>query len=91
VKIRELLSDESKWTKGASTRDVAGRPVNPLDTAAVCWCLDGAAEKCAVGFNEYRDVMDTLAEKLKPAPYKWNDAKQRSFADVRLLVEKLDI
>lgn len=43
VAVRELLADESRWTKGALARDLRGRAVRPEDTRASQWCIYGAA------------------------------------------------
>lgn len=43
--VRELLSEESRWTTAAAARDVSGKPVYPLSPAAVKWCVLGALQK----------------------------------------------
>ena len=42
LKAATLIDDPDRWTQGESARDVAGRPVSPLDPSAVCWCAEGA-------------------------------------------------
>ena len=43
MKIKELLKNPEKWTKGACARDMRGKPVRVNDPTACCWCLVGAA------------------------------------------------
>lgn len=43
--MRDLLSDEGRWTQGENARDYLGRQVLAKDKEAVCWCLVGAAFK----------------------------------------------
>lgn len=93
MKIRELLSDESKWTRTFAARDAAGMPVYALASAAYCWCLLGATWYCYDN-NERFLVQDRLATVLRQR-YKevsiaaWNDT--HSFAEVKALVDELDI
>lgn len=43
--VRALLSDPSRWTKGAFARDASGHNTMPSAGNAVCWCLNGAVRK----------------------------------------------
>lgn len=43
--VRELLSDPSRWTRGAYARDAEGNYANASGPNAVCWCAVGAFEK----------------------------------------------
>ncbi|MGE0278316.1 MAG: hypothetical protein AB7R40_23215 [Nitrospiraceae bacterium] len=55
-KMRELLSDPKRWTKGADarrtkrSRNESG--LSALDKDATCWCLLGAASKCTGGVED---------------------------------------
>lgn len=40
--VRELLSDESRWTQGEYAKDGLGKCVGPKDKNACSWCLVGA-------------------------------------------------
>ena len=49
VAARELISDESRWTKGCEARNAQGHSVfpkvfsyTPEDRLPVCWCAGGA-------------------------------------------------
>jgi len=46
MKVKELLSDESKWTRNAYARNRYGESVLPSDPEATCFCLSGAIDKC---------------------------------------------
>ena len=98
MKIRELLSDESKWTKGADARDCDGTPAHPYSEKAVCWSLVGAIQKCygpILPLNKiYNKILLSLGlEHLvgggSTNVNRWCFA--RTFAEVKELVERLDI
>jgi hypothetical protein len=97
MKIKELFSDQSKWTKKTAARDASGTPVSPSDSDAVCWCLAGGVAKCYPGEERYK-VHDAIVEKLSGSAQgygygsaygDWND--RASFEEVKALVEQLDI
>jgi hypothetical protein len=46
MKVRELLSDESKWCKGPLAVDKEGRQTTPKSPTACKWCLWGAILRC---------------------------------------------
>lgn len=46
MKAHELLADKSRWTTGTRGRDAAGNSVPANHPDAVCWCGNGAIEKC---------------------------------------------
>ena len=43
----EIISDESKWTRGAMARLADGKPCGCLDPRAVCFCAVGALNRSA--------------------------------------------
>jgi hypothetical protein len=47
VKVRELLSDKSRWTQRTFARDSNGWSTDVDSGNAVSWCLVGAMEKVA--------------------------------------------
>ncbi len=101
MKIKDLLSDESKWTKGANARMEPTRnsiPVAPEGPDAVCWCLLGAAAKCYIG--QPIALQDSLAKikeginrpgGINDAIADWNDRPCRTFAQIQELVTRLDV
>jgi len=90
--VAELLSDESKWTNGMFARDARGRSMNPRDAEASCWCLIGAVLRC-YGTNVNRCIasLNRLKESIGPDVEAWNDAPERTFADVRRVIEEAGI
>lgn len=104
MKLRELFSDESKWTKGDYARNAAGESVEVMSPAATCFCLSGAIELLHPPEHGVfpTDARITLVNKI--AVYigartntpvsrtripEWNDSV--SFAEIRRMVEALDI
>lgn len=42
TRVRERLSDPSRWTQRSYARDADGHPVSTHSARATCWCLHGA-------------------------------------------------
>jgi len=94
MKIKELLTDESKWTKLYGARNENNDPVNPRSSEAVCWCLIGAYIKCyGYGHNDeiYMRLRNKTLELNNIEIDSFNDSPTTTFADIRKLVEELDI
>lgn len=97
MKIKELLADPKKWTKGAFARGAEREPVGSNSTAAECWCLAGALHFCYPYNNGVTALR--LAEAVSCQPEdgincviaKWNDAPDRTHAEVLELVTRLDV
>ncbi len=89
MKIKDLLTDESKWTTRYCARNVKGKSVLARNPEAVCWCLFGALIKCYDhgGFFDQEELIKTKVHDF----IAWNDAPERTFEDVRKLIEELDI
>lgn len=63
IQARELLSDESKWGKGALAVNHNGHYVNPHNVDACRWCLAGAIAKVSPDDGTYiADVINPIAE-----------------------------
>lgn len=90
MKIRELLSDESKWTQKHLARDADSNPVIPQDDTAVSFCLMGAMDRCYPHNRDNHRVYRKVAREVEQVGT-WNDAPDRTFADVQALVTRLDI
>lgn len=93
MKMHELLSDASKWTKGASARNKHGVPVSSSAKDATCWCLIGAATKCYELKSAALDALqliDTLLPKNEWGAT-WNDAPERTFEDVIRVLKLADV
>ncbi len=94
-----LLSDESKWTQGAYSRDAAGHRASLENRNAVCWCLIGAAYRVTRHYGNHKKLLCSLLDFLPrrygrvyadpfPAIVRWNDAKTRTFADIKAVIAK---
>ena len=90
MKVRELLSDESKWTQGTFAATKGGHPCQPLSPRAAKWCLVGAIERCYEIEVQAR-IRIVVIEHIRDSIGDWNDAPTRSFGAVKRLVDELDI
>ncbi len=96
MKIRELLTDASKWTQRRPAVDATQNDVPVNSHRAASWCLYGAAMKCYPGDGLTSEVDAAIWQRIVTAvpgkkPITWNDTPGRTFAEVRELVERLDI
>ena len=96
--VRDLLEDESAWTKRAYARNERGHAVDSNSDAAVRWCLTGAVAKAVAKAAAQRDrryrrygVWNTrlaLAEGIGGDGLQaWNDHDDRTHADVLELID----
>ena len=88
IKIKDFLT-ESNWTKGQFARDEHNIGCSWEDEKAVKFCLLGAAHKCYT--NEAEMLHFMLERELRGDAIIWQDAPERTFAEVSALVKKLDI
>lgn len=49
--VRQLLSDERRWTKGWWAKDWSGKDVPVQSKRACCWCLSGAVRRACADLN----------------------------------------
>ncbi len=93
MKIRDLYSDGSKWTKGAFARDKDGHALLEVCrriSDAQCYCLVGAIRYCYL--YEEAEIRTKIRKHLNIFYInEWNDEPLRTFAEVKALVEVLDI
>lgn len=90
MKIQDLLTDETRWCKGFSARDCDGNPCGSQESVAVRWCLQGAVRK-TYGSYFQSAIGHDIAQHVGKSVSVWNDAPERTFSEVRELIEKLDI
>lgn len=98
--VQEVFADPGRWTQGTLARDASRIPINPRAPSATCWCLLGAVHR-VYPHGPLRDaVIARLGETLRRshgtgrsvgAMLAWNDSASRSFVDVLLVVQTLDI
>lgn len=93
MKVKELLSDESKWTKETYARSSDGKPTAWFNQDAQCWCLLGAINLCYGGnsLDKLGMIRYALGLEFLSNAVDWNDHPNRTFSEVKALVEKLDI
>lgn len=87
-KIREIFSNEKKWTKYAFARDSDNKGCKPLDDYAESFCLAGA-------INRVSNYQDNLNSKLRALFCKrikseciveWNDNPETKYNDLVNLI-----
>jgi hypothetical protein len=81
-----------RWCQGALARCSAGKPCDPVDRTAVCWCLTGARRLAKNALGASCDDVYGFALAIEcivnEYPPEWNDADERAFDDVvKLLTE----
>lgn len=89
MKVHELLDSPERWTQGWLAKDKEGRHVSVHADNATCFCLVGAVGKCYSGLR-YLNVIEVLEKEIGMIA-RWNDARGRTFDQVKALVERLDI
>ena len=94
VRARELLSDPKSWTQDVMARSVRGTPVVTHSKRARSFCVEGAIERA--GLKTTRKVRERarriVYEKIASSTFVnitlWNDAPQRTHAEVLALLDK---
>lgn len=90
MKVKELFTDESRWIQHYVAKDVYGRPCSVTGNAA-SFCLLGAVSRCYVN-DDWRRVMDKIKLHIMVESITvWNDSPERTFEEVKKLVNELDI
>lgn len=95
MKIHELLSDPSKWTKYMYAKDKNGDGIGSRDKEAVCWCLTGAAMKCyldgqSLDFHCYIEILNKIKIRIGGDHITtFND--NSTYEEVYNLVKELDV
>lgn len=91
MKVKELLSDKSKWTKNTYAKDKSNQPVPPRSRNAVCWCLIGAILKCYRNETKRSEITLKISNKTGKLLSAFNDHKNTTFKTIKRLVNELDI
>lgn len=102
MKVKELLTDESKWCQGAYAKDDMGMATlieidGKQNTKAKQFCLIGAVYHCyGVSSKQSFDILCKLSEEIIKvtkgdidSTSHYNDT--HTFAEVMALVNKFDI
>ena len=95
MKIKDLLKDATKWTQDALARNSAHEIVRHDDPTATSWCLMGLVWYCyplkdhaQIALKIFTYLEDHNDDKEIEV---WNDDKHRTVAEIKALVETLDI
>lgn len=90
MKVKELLSSEEKWCKGALARDERDKFVMPADKSAVKWCINGAICVCYPK-THWNYFIQIVSHHVGENSAGWNNDEVRTFEDIRRVVTELDI
>ena len=90
MKIKDLLKTKQDWTQGTLARDKDGN-AHFSETNSTSWCLGGAIERCYPNRKIRNKVHLDVVGIIKMEIADWNDDPKRTFADVRKLIEEMDI
>ena len=103
MKIRDFFDNVDKWTKGVYARNASGDEVMPEDPDAVSWNLSGAIVLNYFYLVPYhlktKEYTDSLAAKMHEIcdiigteeVWKWEAMPERTFEEVKSVIEKVDI
>lgn len=98
MKMRELLTDNSRWCQNSYARDVEGISVPTLSGEAYSFCLVGALVRCYEGDGEadlieerLLAVMNQMGVDTELGLTEWNDAPGRTFEEVKTVLEQADV
>lgn len=97
-KAADLIEPEGAWTQKAWARTPEGDGVSPVDRRAYCWCMVGALRK-VLGYDPLSARPPTrfftdepaykrLVKRFGPALGLWNDAPERTQAEVVAALRK---
>jgi Fe-S-cluster formation regulator IscX/YfhJ len=65
MKVRDLLTDSSKWTQGALARDASGEPCRPNGDIARQWCILGALTRIYGDTVDFVDATEALGQVIQ--------------------------
>lgn len=94
---RELLSDESRWTKDTYARDVYGNPTMSTSDDAACFCVMGSLRRiCRAESDNEPLVFESAQQLIKTAGLShclscipdFNDADNRPHSEVLDLFDR---
>ena len=102
--MQELFSAPSTWTQKAYARNRKGQATETCSPDAVSWCVLAGLSKChAEDYGQYvkkaraiagyieKGGVDLASWERRLLIIQWADSPLRTFADIRKLVESLNI
>jgi hypothetical protein len=96
IKVKDILTDASKWTRFTDAQDAEGNECDVNDDRAVAFCLSGALRRAYSG-QELDAAIKRIEAVIGPlvagilSIRGWNDDRRRTFEDVRQVIEKADV
>jgi hypothetical protein len=88
-KLREARAlIERGWCKEAYARGTSGRKVNSQGRSAVCFCAVGAINRVGKYGWDFSPERDLLKRVVGYDPIDWNDAPERTQAEVLAAFDK---
>lgn len=99
MKIRELYSDPTRWTKGCFAKNKEGIAVPFRSSDAYAFCLMGAVSYCysdndndEMALKVDTKIRNYLRQKTGSGKQaSWNDAPERTYEEVKAMVDELDV
>lgn len=87
---RALIEPEGAWVQGSYAYTASKRAlITGSQEGAVCWCAVGAIDKSCQGEPRlWRKAADFLGDAVGCAIPKWNDAPERTHAEVLAAFDK---
>ncbi len=88
MRLTQLFSDASKWTKGHGARTQSDAGIFYDSPEACKWCLVGGVAKCYFGSADYQEALECVRMAIKklfpgfPTVISFNDHKDTTFEDV---------
>jgi hypothetical protein len=93
LKLREVLTDETKWIKGNYAVDAHGLRTPAYAPTAVCFCIVGAVRRCydsdnPTAISALRDAARQLyPNRIGETVSSFNDHPDTTFEDVVKVIE----
>ena len=81
-KVKSLLSDENKWTKGYMAADSQNNATEFDDDNACKWCLVGAVHRAVPDIMETHDIFRVLRNITGVHAAKYNDRSSTEYTDI---------
>jgi hypothetical protein len=100
MKVKDILSDPSKWTQGAAARNKRGELCSVLSPDATRFCILGAIARVYRSRKSMRECERRVAAAIEALGGRitysteigdWNDNPYRVFEEVRQVIKKADI
>ncbi len=96
MKMKELLADPKKWTKGSYARNEFGDPCKILSTEATCFCLYGALTRCYPAGEQHVSAANKLEDAMRKLNghtmiVKFNDSPDTTHEMLMQVLEEADV